>query len=199
MKLPFSYKQHVFNSILVSSFIGHVTLIGFGSFFSPSPEYAVEQAPSSMEVVILNQRDIKKEKQKIEAVMTLKNLDTSPEIQKKEQPRKELIKKAVYIPPVKGAVTQTKPAYLKNPSPIYPNRAREQGWQGVVVLKVLVSENGGVDQIKIYKSSGYGILDESALKTIRTWQFLPARVGIMSFSSWIKIPVRFLLTEKERE
>ncbi|MBI4372759.1 MAG: TonB family protein [Candidatus Omnitrophica bacterium] len=197
--LPFSYKQHIFGAILTVSALGHLSVIGLGSFFSPSPEYAVEQAPSSMEVVILNEREIKKEKQKTEEVMVLKNLNVSPEIQKiKERPKIELIKKAVYIPPVKGAVTQTKPAYLKNPAPVYPNRAREQGWKGVVILKVLVSEKGQVEQIEIHKSSGYIILDESALKTIKTWQFLPARMGAMSFSSWIKIPVRFVLTEKER-
>ncbi len=199
MKLPFSYKQHIFGAILTVSALGHLSVIGLGSFFSPSPEYAVEQAPSSMEVVILNEREIKKEKQKTEEVMVLKNLNVSPEIQKiKERPKIELIKKAVYIPPVKGAVTQTKPAYLKNPAPVYPNRAREQGWKGVVILKVLVSEKGQVEQIEIHKSSGYIILDESALKTIKTWRFLPARMGAMSFSSWIKIPVRFVLTEKER-
>jgi len=199
MKLPFSYKQHVFSSVLAASFIGHIALIGAGSFFSPSPQYAVEQAPSSMEVVILNEREVRKDERKKENVMSLKDPDTlAPEIHKKKDQRieKELVRKPIYIPPVKGAVTQTKPAYLKNPAPVYPNYAREQGWEGMVVLKVLVSEHGGVDQIEVYQSSGYKILDESALKTIQTWQFLPARVGTMSFSSWIKIPVRFVLVEE---
>ena len=68
MKLPFSYKQHTFSSILVGSFLGHMALIGAGSFFSPSPQYAVEQAPSSMEVVIVNEREVKEEKEQIQSL-----------------------------------------------------------------------------------------------------------------------------------
>jgi len=201
MRTPFSYKQHVFGSILVSSFLGHVVLIGAGSFFSPSPQYAVEQAPNSMEVVIVNEREAKEEKKQIpEEIISVQDptINDVPIVKKEKEPRKEPPKKSIYIPPLKGAVTEAKPAYLKNPAPIYPNYAREREWEGVVFLKVFVNSGGTVDEIEVEKSSGYKILDESALKTIQTWQFLPARAGSMSFSSWIKIPVRFILTEESK-
>ena len=71
MKLPFSYKQHVFSSILFASFLGHMVLIGAGSSLSPSPQYAVEQAPSSMEVVLLTEPKIKQKKPKPKKNITI--------------------------------------------------------------------------------------------------------------------------------
>jgi periplasmic protein TonB len=179
-----------------------MALIGAGSFFSPSPQYAVEQAPSSMEVVIVNEREVKEEKEQIpEEIISVKDPAVqAPQVvkEKKKELQEKKLTKPIYIPPVKGALTEAKPAYFKNPAPLYPNYAREQGWEGIVFLKVLVNSDGTVGEIGVEKSSGYKILDESALKTINTWQFLPARVGAMSFSSWIKIPVRFILTEESR-
>src|SRR3989338_5004573 len=150
MKLPFSYKHQVFGSILAASFIGHLTFISFGSFFSPSPQYAVEEAPSSMEVMIINEREVKEEKKQIpEEVVSVKDLTVqASEIvkEKKKEEEEKKLRKPIYIPPVKGALAEAKPAYFKNPAPVYPNYAREQGWKGVVVLKVLVNEYGAVSQ-----------------------------------------------------
>jgi protein TonB len=97
-----------------------------------------------------------------------------------------------------GALTQPSPDYFKNPPPIYPAYAKEQGWEGVVLLKVFVGKNGNSRVTRLLKSSGYKILDQAAMKAVRQWKFLPARTGPLSFASWIDIPIRFRLIETER-
>lgn len=200
MRLPFSYKEEqFFRSVLVASFLGHLTFLGVGSFFAPAPQYAVEQAPSSMEVVIVNQPKPKEPKLKSKQVLSLQEpVQKASEVQqeKKKTPKRQDSNQNVVLPSAKGAVTETKPAYLRNPAPVYPELARTRGWEGTVVLKVLVSADGAVQEILVDSSSNYKILDDAALKTVQNWQFRPARVGHLAFSSWIKIPVRFTLIEE---
>ncbi len=55
--------------------------------------------------------------------------------------------------------------------PEYPLRARREGWQGVVVLQIVLSSNGTIKNLNLVKSSGYGILDRAAMSAVRGWQF----------------------------
>ena len=78
-----------------------------------------------------------------------------------------------------------------NPQPVYPSAARRQGWQGLVVLEVMVETNGIPSSVIILKSSGYSILDQEALGTVRTWRFSPGRIGSVATASTVQIPIRF--------
>ncbi len=197
MKVPFSYKQHFFQSVLWTSLLGHAVLFGAGNFWAPTPQYAVERGPASMEVIISPQPRLKaKPKPEDSKVISAENEAPKKVIQKEKQKLEEENQKPIHVPARRGALTEAKPAYLKNPSPVYPEYARERGWEGIVMLKVLVGSDGKVQKIRVERSSGHQILDDSAFKTVRQWQFKPAQVGNMTFSSWIKIPVRFVLVEK---
>jgi len=55
----------------------------------------------------------------------------------------------------------------------YPDRAQRNGWEGQVVVMFSVMQNGRVKDIRIRKSSGYGILDENVLETIRKVEPFP--------------------------
>jgi TonB family protein len=85
------------------------------------------------------------------------------------------------------------PRYTENPKPTYPEEAREKGHQGEVVLRVEVLINGQVGQIEIKKSSGYELLDHSALATVKQWRFIPAKKGEASIPLWVNIPIKFQL------
>lgn len=85
------------------------------------------------------------------------------------------------------------PRYTENPKPTYPEEAREKGHQGEVVLRVEVLINGQVGQIEIKKSSGYELLDHSALTTVKQWRFIPAKKGEASIPLWVNIPIKFQL------
>ena len=85
------------------------------------------------------------------------------------------------------------PEYSKNPPISYPKRARRKGYEGTVVLEVLVNRNGKVDDLRILASSGYEILDRSAVKSVKTWSFRPAKKGNGTVDMWVQVPVRFKL------
>lgn len=59
------------------------------------------------------------------------------------------------------------------------------------MLKVLIDENGRVDDLTVFKSSGHPVLDRAALSAVRKWLFAPGTEGGKKKKMWVKIPVRF--------
>ncbi|MFC1523834.1 energy transducer TonB, partial [Thermodesulfobacteriota bacterium] len=51
---------------------------------------------------------------------------------------------------------------------VYPRIARKKGWQGKVVLKFIVCEDGRVMNVEVVESSGYAVLDKNAMKSVRS-------------------------------
>lgn len=90
---------------------------------------------------------------------------------------------------VRGAI----PIYDKNPSPEYPLIARRRGFQGTVVLEVLVKRNGRVGNLRVFNSSGYKVLDRSAVESVSEWIFRPAIKGNENIEMWVRVPVCFQL------
>jgi len=86
------------------------------------------------------------------------------------------------------------PDYGVNPKPDYPRIAKRHGYEGLVVLNVFVMESGNVGKIEIRKSSGYDVLDSSALDAVRKWTFIPGKENGRPVSSWVVVPIRFDLT-----
>ena len=91
------------------------------------------------------------------------------------------------------AVLLALPKYAENPKPHYPNEARKKGYQGEVVLRAEVLSNGLVGKIEVKSSSGYEVLDHSALAAVKQWKFAPAKKGEQSVPLWVNIPIRFEL------
>ena len=86
-------------------------------------------------------------------------------------------------------------AYLHNPKPAYPAAARQRGWEGTVKLRVRVSAGGEAEQVDIQQSSGYDLLDESALEAVRQWRFIPAKRGETPIASSVVVPLAFHLSK----
>ena len=87
--------------------------------------------------------------------------------------------------------------YLQVSPPAYPALARERGWEGTVIVKALVEKDGACSQVAVEKSSGHALLDNSAVKAIKEWEFSPARFGNSPYAALTRIPVRFALTGKK--
>ncbi len=85
------------------------------------------------------------------------------------------------------------PLYKKNSPPRYPKVARKRGYQGTVLLSVLVDEIGQVANLFVFTSSGFMALDNAAIKAVKHWAFEPGTKGGQPTQMWVKIPVRFEL------
>jgi len=91
--------------------------------------------------------------------------------------------------------TSAVPRYRSNPHPPYPYQARTRGYEGLVVLTAEVREDGRVSGIRLKRPSGYSSLDQSALATVRSWLFDPARRHGIAVASVVDIPIRFSLQD----
>ncbi|MGB4300741.1 MAG: energy transducer TonB [Acetomicrobium sp.] len=60
---------------------------------------------------------------------------------------------------------------LRSVKPAYPLISRRHGEEGTATIYVRVSSDGTVIEASVYKSSGYDLLDESALKAVKQWVF----------------------------
>ena len=89
----------------------------------------------------------------------------------------------------------SRPYFLQNPKPVYPIAARRRGMQGIVLLNVEISHEGYVKDIEVIKTSGYRALDRSAIKSVRKWRFIPAKIAQKNVPSVMEIPIRFILKE----
>lgn len=94
-----------------------------------------------------------------------------------------------------GALTDALPDYLRNPPPAYPRLAREQGWEGTVVLDVDVLPSGRCGAIEVLSTSGYRVLDEAAIAAVRRWVFRPARQWFRPIAFRVEIPITFRLID----
>jgi len=97
--------------------------------------------------------------------------------------------------PVAEPDVRAQPAYGATPRPDYPERARELGQEGTVILLVLVDKDGSVAEAEVDKSSGYSLLDGSALATVkRKWQFKPGTVNGNPVASRVRVPISFRIS-----
>ena len=73
---------------------------------------------------------------------------------------------------VHSAITQPifNASYLNNPTPQYPQSAKDAGVQGKVMLLVEVSEDGFAKIVQVSNSSGYSTLDNSAKNAVSKWK-----------------------------
>lgn len=95
--------------------------------------------------------------------------------------------------PVAAALPGASAAYLRNPTPLYPDAARRAGEQGTVTLRVRVARDGAALRVAVEKSSGSPHLDAAALEAVKAWRFAPARRGTDAVESWILVPIVFRL------
>ena len=87
---------------------------------------------------------------------------------------------------------------INNPHPPYPIIARKKGFEGKLILEVLVNEDGSVKSSSIRESSGYEILDTVSKETVEKWTFIPAKKKGRPVMDQIQVPIKFILTDKVR-
>lgn len=97
-------------------------------------------------------------------------------------------------PAVAKAITsEARPDHSRNPPPRYPELARRNGWEGQIMVRVRVSPQGRVVSAEITRASSYGILDQAALRAVKTWIFRPRMAGGHAVEAVVEVPVNFSL------
>ncbi|MEH6472713.1 MAG: TonB family protein [Halopseudomonas sp.] len=78
----------------------------------------------------------------------------------------------------------------------YPLKARRKGWQGEVLLAVVVARNGEVSKVQLLSSSGYKTLDRAAIKSMnKVGKIDPTRwqLSLVDQPLQIEVPVAYQL------
>jgi len=99
--------------------------------------------------------------------------------------------------PAAAAISQARfdADYLRNPPPPYPPLSRRMGEEGKVILRVSVNAQGTAESVEVHTSSGSSRLDDSALRTVRSWRFIPAKRGDVTVQSFVLVPIIFKLEQ----
>ena len=158
------------------------------------PDFINVRLTAGVEVVKENKKPVKKKSETVnkEALKPLKKKEKTVTKQARQQP----VVKEINQRPAKATTfvaADSRPYMLDNPKPVYPASARRRGMQGVVLLSVKVNEKGYVERLNVLGTSGYRVLDRSALASVEKWRFVPAKRGGQSVASTMQIPVRFIL------
>ncbi len=76
----------------------------------------------------------------------------------------------------------------------YPEKARKEGIEGKVIVKVKVNEKGKVAETKVLFTDSE-LLNKSALDAIKKAKFSPATKNGKPVEAWVTVPVQFKLQE----
>lgn len=77
----------------------------------------------------------------------------------------------------------------------YPYVARLRGWEGSVVLAFIVQASGNLNDIRIVRSSGFAVLDRSAVDSLKQVRHLPEAVAwLQGRDIEMQLPVIYRLT-----
>lgn len=74
----------------------------------------------------------------------------------------------------------------------YPEMARRNGIEGIVLVGALIGKDGRIENIKVIESDNE-ILDEAAVKAVRETSFTPAQQNGQAVRVWARVPIRFTL------
>jgi protein TonB len=93
-----------------------------------------------------------------------------------------------------GPLVLLDPAYREPPMPPpYPPRAVLLGQQGQVIVRAAIDPKGTPEEVVVWTSSGFPLLDKAAVDAVRRWRFVPARRGGAAVAAWVQVPVNFKL------
>ncbi len=174
----------------------HAGIFGISNLGQRPAMFGVVQAPLSVDVVMIEPTPVSPVVIEPEAIPEematpiIEEVIREPIVEPKSEDKKTIVQNDM-----QGTITIAAPAAIQNPAPIYPAVARREGWEGIVILKALIEKDGLPQKVLVQKSSGYSVLDEAAVSTIKRWYFAAAHRGSFRFSSEVIIPIKFQLAD----
>jgi len=84
------------------------------------------------------------------------------------------------------------PAFVSVSRPEYPALAKKLGVQGVVVVSVLVNEQGVVEQTRIVRGIAQKVgINEAAVKAAKSARYRPATLNGVRVKTWANLSIPF--------
>ncbi len=90
------------------------------------------------------------------------------------------------------------PEAVKQVGAKYPEKAKKEGLEGTVWVKVLIDENGKATKSEILKTDRE-VFNHEAQAAVMKWVFKPALKQGKPVPVWVTIPFRFKLSDKDLE
>jgi protein TonB len=116
--------------------------------------------------------------------------------------------------PPDDIVLDTMPRPIHTPYPVYPNTARHEGLNGMVWLKLLISEDGAVKKSKVIKSTftqndmekatptvklAVDSITLACVKAVGQWTFSPGIKNNKPVKAWVVLPFKFKLDAHQKD
>ena len=95
--------------------------------------------------------------------------------------------------PTASRQTGEGPRFVYQPTPEYPDMARQNGWEGTVTLRLELRADGTVGDVQVAHSSGHDVLDTAAQEAVKTWKHMPAPQEGVPVTRWAEINLTFKL------
>jgi TonB family protein len=84
-------------------------------------------------------------------------------------------------------------------APKYPERAREAGIEGRVMVEALVKADGTVSKAQVVEGiADYPEIGASAVAAVSQWKFKPSTQDGKAVDVWVKIPVAYALSSEKK-
>ncbi len=149
---------------------------------APTPPKTVEPKPVAQELITTQAQDAQIQ------------IAKEPEIIEPEPiPEPELKKPDVVSALEELIVTREVQLSSRPIPPVYPDKARRDRQEGLVLVRAQVNEQGKTLAVKVAKSSGFPLLDKAALEAVSQWSFMPAQQNDQAIMAWIEVPIDFKL------
>ncbi len=85
-----------------------------------------------------------------------------------------------------------RPTPLYGEAPIeYPLHLWDLDLEGETIVRVRVTDTGGVDSVEVVTTSGHAAFDSAAVEGVRDLRFQPARRDGRRIEVWAQVPVQF--------
>ncbi|MEA1981070.1 MAG: M56 family metallopeptidase, partial [candidate division Zixibacteria bacterium] len=129
--------------------------------------------------------------------------DDSSQVVTKEKPintlekQKNEISKTNFPSPDDFVAVDVMPEMIKQLKPDYPEKLKKEGIEGSVWITALVDTDGSVKKAMAMKSSGFDVLDKSAIKAAYGCEFKPAMQDNISIPVWVTYKVEFVLSDEK--
>lgn len=78
---------------------------------------------------------------------------------------------------------------------VYPSRAKKRGWEGEVLVGFKVDAEGRLASVHLTRSSGYSLLDDSALAAMNKIETIPLVETRRFLPMELELPVLYQLRE----